>query len=133
MLTISIPLNSTEIRQSKGAQEAIDKEIKQLHDKKALNFSVVHEWKDIVKWYPNARRCKGRMLISKKGVERAEGFTWKGRFVAGGHDIRDAYGKRIYEVLRHQIPASLTGIMLGIVWQLLVPNGITLSGDVPGA
>ena len=58
---------------------------------------------------------------------------WKSRFVALGNRLFDFFGGKIEEELRHFVPSSLAAVRLSVLWELMVPDGVGLRGDVPGA
>ena len=73
------------------------------------------------------------LLTSIKDEQSATLKKWKSRFVALGNRLYDFYGGKIEEELRHFIPCSLGGVRVGLGYELLVPDGCSLRGDVPGA
>ena len=53
--------------------------------------------------------------------------------MAVGCAIRGASGAKIVEHLASTVPVSLTGVRVGLVYEALCWDGVTLSLDVPGA
>ena len=82
---------------------------------------------------PGARIVRGMLLTSIKDEESELLRKWKSRFVALGNRLFDFFGARIHEELKHFVPCTLAGVRLALDYEMLVPNGRSLRGDVPGA
>ena len=82
---------------------------------------------------PSARRVNGQMLVALKDEQNPALARYKARLVAIGCLIRPATGARIVESLTSTAPVSLTGVRVGIFFELVAHDGVILALDVPGA
>ena len=68
-------------------------------DKNAIDFANARPRDEVEREHPDATFVSGRMLLGLKGDEFAdeEMKEYKGRFIAGGHNQKDAFGSRVVE------------------------------------
>ena len=133
-VTKLLRFGAREVRESPEAMRAVGLEMRQLtQEKKAFSLDEPCEWVDVLANDKAARIVRGQMLVALKDAQDARRMRWKARFVAVGCAIRGSTGAKIVEHLASTVPVSLTGVRVGLIYEALCWDGVTLSLDVPGA
>ena len=127
--------HSREVRESPGAQSAVKKELGSIvgqgvHDP----YDTVEEWEVVLVKVDEACVVNCHLLVGIKGAELEPNLQkWKARLVAGGNNLRDANGLRVYEADLHGSPASLEAVRLVLAHAANTHDSALLSADVTTA
>ena len=130
LVTRLIPSGSREITQNQEALDSIEAEYQQLIDSSAFDPTKVYSWPEVAALDKLARQVSAMMITSVKNEEVITERKFKSRFVCLGNKLKGVTGECIEEKLRHYVPASLTGVRLGLCWEMICcgtpTGGITL-------
>lgn len=134
LVTRVVRATSEEAANTPKAVEAMQKEINNLLDKRALDVAEIMEYDEVARNYDNAEFVRGNLLL---GVQNSEldpsNHRWKARFVALGDNVFSAWGERIWEDVIQTTPVGLPEVRLAFTHQALFPQDGGRHGDVDGA
>ena len=112
------------------AWKAIEKEVENLLHKKAAKVHSAKPKSQVEKESPDTIFVPGRTAPGLEGdeVKSEDGKEYKGRFVAGGHNVKDAIGMEIIGNVNQIAPATLPEIRIGMAHGSMSADGISLRG-----
>ena len=114
------------------AVAAMEKELAKVLKLGTWGWNTTEEMQDVKRRDETARFVRGHRLLSIKHYE-TDNWTFKGRFVALGDQLRNVFGDLVTEEDLYTSPVGLPTMRVIVAHGLTVPDGITVQFGIDNA
>ena len=90
-------------------------QVKNIHvTGKRATFDELMEHDEAKEKFPDSEYVNGRMHIAQRNAElEPQEDDWKGRFIVGGHNVRDVHNLKVVDNVIQSVPASVSEAKVG--------------------